>query len=61
MIPGALEGPKSVAVIGVSRCPEKAGFGVFANLVRGAGGTHPLPGPPRGASPCSPPVRALCR
>lgn len=34
MIPDALFHPKSVAVVGASRRPEKVGHGVFANLVR---------------------------
>jgi acetyltransferase len=34
VIPDALFHPKSVAVIGASRKPEKVGHGVFANLVR---------------------------
>lgn len=36
VIPDALFHPKSLAVVGVSRKPEKVGYGVFANLV-GAG------------------------
>ncbi len=34
MLPSELFHPKSVAVLGASRNPAKAGYGVFANLVR---------------------------
>ena len=33
MLPAELFRPGSVAVVGASRNPEKAGYGVFANLV----------------------------
>ncbi|NJD62515.1 MAG: CoA-binding protein, partial [Deltaproteobacteria bacterium] len=33
VIPDALFHPKSLAVIGASRKPEKVGYGVFANLI----------------------------
>jgi acetate---CoA ligase (ADP-forming) len=35
VVPSELFRPKSVAVVGASRNPEKVGYGVFANLVQG--------------------------
>ncbi len=46
MLPRELFQPKSVAVVGASRNPEKVGYGVFANLVRTG-----FPGPLYGVNP----------
>jgi acetyl coenzyme A synthetase (ADP forming)-like protein len=46
MLPLELFDPKSVAVIGASRRPEKVGFGIFSNLLRGG-----FAGPVHGVNP----------
>ena len=46
MLPGELFHPRSVAVVGASRNPEKVGYGVFANLVQAG-----FPGPIHGVNP----------
>ena len=46
MLPRELFQPKSVAVVGASRNPEKVGYGVFANLVQAG-----FPGPLYGVNP----------
>jgi len=46
MLPGELFHPRSVAVVGASRNPEKVGYGVFANLVQAG-----FPGPLYGVNP----------
>ncbi|MEW6719306.1 MAG: acetate--CoA ligase family protein [Thermodesulfobacteriota bacterium] len=46
MLPKELFKPKSVAVVGASRNPEKVGYGVFANLVQAG-----FPGPLYGVNP----------
>jgi len=46
VLPKELFQPKSVAVVGASRNPEKVGYGVFANLVQAG-----FPGPLYGVNP----------